>query len=706
MSVRYEKDTEDFVIEGFENGIAPSPHKGIGFMQGVNIATETGEVMCSYSRIQQSQVGTTPPNLSGSAISTTRLTSSTPIINGTWITISSSSVSGLSTGDYFVVNSSSTPTVAGQFQIASTYQQTGFGGILSWAGSSGSITFNLKVGVGQPIASATEPYNNGSQQYRYYILDNQGLVWVYDTALINNMVTGNLFWTCPDPSFSYFGSQTAPSGIAILNGFLHVISGNTIWVKPTVNLDQGFQNFASGVLLCPPSSSNPHFAFTGHQGKMYYTDGNFIGSIFANTSLLTGGANIQSYASYTAVTTTATVGTLIGGSLPTFGGSSSTRIPAVFFHATGGSNPAALTIGTIYYIQYSLGAGTFQVFAASSGGSALDAQTGSSGTQYFDTYYPISAGGEATITFSPERLNLPFFETSQSIAELGSSVLIGCKGNTVYPWNQVDATPSDLINLPESNVPYMLTVNNMVYIQAGFKGNIYITSGSSATLALTVPDYTSGLIEPYFTWGGMMYLRGRVYFSILDQTASHTGQCGGVWSFIPTQNFYIGQDTGIGLRLENRNSYGTYNGLATVLLANQDQSNARGPQYWSGWYSSITSPLYGIDYSDTVAGTPAVIQTDFIPTGTAIDKMTFSQIEYKLATPLASGDSVQIFYRVNLSDAFVTCGAVKQDSTTALSGYFDVTFQKTQWVQFQVVLTPNGSSTSSFVRLSQIRYRQ
>ena len=82
-----------------------------------------------------------------------------------------------------------------------------------------------------------------------------------------------------------------------------------------------------------------------------------------------------------------------------------------------------------------------------------------------------------------------------------------------------------------------------------------------------------------------MYLRGRVYFSILDQTSSKAGNCGGVWSFIPTQNLYIGQDTGIALRLENQNSYGDYDGCARILIPNEEQ-NAISPQYWSWWQDS------------------------------------------------------------------------------------------------------------------------
>lgn len=708
MAYHFDKNTGDLVVDGFEQGIASSPHKGIANMQAANISTETGEVMCSYSRTKQTQtiVGNGNGTLTASGGSGAFYLVTSPALQvGTWISVSASTITSITATNYYVVLVNN-----GQVQLSLTYN----GSPVSH-GTSGTATFATMANMGRPIAKATEPYNDsaGAQQYRYYVLDALGYVWVYDTAVYASslFVTGTgTTWFLPDTSLSYLSGLAAPSGMAVLNGWLHVFAGNNIWCKPTVNLgDTTTTNttwliFASGVLCNLPSSTVPHYAFSGHQGKLYYTDGNLLGSIFPNTSLLTTLANIQSYASYTTVTTTGTISALIGGSVPSLQNAAVTRVPAVFFPSSGGANPTALTAGTIYYIKYLLGTSTFEVYAAATGGAALDIATGKSGTLYFNTYYPTSAGGVATITWTPERLNLPFFEVAQCIAELGSIIIIGCRGNTMYPWNQIDAIPGDLISLPEANVSSLLTVNNMVYAFAGFKGNIYITSGSSAAMALTVPDYTSGLIEPYFTWGDSMYLRGRVYFSILDQTSTHTGQCGGVWSFIPTQNFYIGQDVGTALRLENQNSYATYNGYATVLLPAQDQS-ARGPQYWAGWQSSTSSPTYGIDASSATPGTSAVVQTDIIPTGTAIQKKTFSQLEYKLAAPLDSGESVAFAYRLNLTDAFQTCGTVKADSSTALSGYFSINFQKTQWLQLQATLNPSNASSSSFVRLSQILIR-
>lgn len=699
----------EITIEGWEKGIATSPHKGIANIQAGNISTEPGEVMANFSRVQQSQVnaaGTTTIT----AIDASHFGSSMFVVSkGVWVTISgSSNVGELANGTYWT-------TITSGLQLSATYGGSPVGGITPGL----TATLTLIRNLGKPIAKATEPYSDGTKmQYRYYVLDNTGLVWAYDT--LNDDLGFPGVWFLPETTL-----YTNATGLAVLNGWLMMFANSTspttnrtIWCKPTFNLSIAYSSFAAGVLQTPASSPNKNYAFVGHQGKLYYTDTNFIGSIFPNTSLLSGAANIQSYCKYTAVTDTGTISTLISGSLPTVA-TASIRIPAFFL--TDGTKPTAITLSTQYYLEYSAGGGTFQAFAAASGGAAIDLQTGASGNQYFNTFQPTNASGKNTYTWTPQRLNLPFYEVAQCIGELGNTVVIGCASNVLYPWNQVDVLPGDLVPLPENNAVNMITVNNMLYVFAGNKGNIYVTNGSTASLALTVPDYCAGIagtpqsyVDPYFTWGDAMYLRGRVWFSILDQVAAvgglfqaKAGNCGGIWSFVPTQNFFYGQDTGLALRLENQNSYNSYNGYCSVLIPAQNQTG-RGPQYWSGWQSGLSSITYGIDFTNTGLQTNCVIETDLIPTGTLLQKKTFSQIEYKLGAPLYSTESVSIKYRQNATDAWTTCGTAVVENTGDLSGYFPIVFEKGQWLQLQISLIPGTvqiSANVSFIRLKKVIVR-
>lgn len=587
--------------------------------------------------------------------------------------------------------------------------------------ATGTVTFNVLYTVGAPIGKATEKYSDGTQvQYRYYILDAQNLVWVYDTKVYADTLAANgvgMQWFLPDTDTS-----NDFSGITVLNGWLSVVSDESIYVKPTVDFSRAWTAMQGVSLLNidQPRNITPHTAFVGQQGKMYYCDGNYLGQVFPNTSLETGIANVQSYCQWTAVDMdTITPDPKINGSNPVAPGTG-VRIPVVFFTDQYGTLPSAITEGTVYFL-YPDGfiENDYNVYDVDTGGSALDMTTGASGNQYFNTYYPLSgeawfAGTHPLMTWEPQRLNLPYYETARAMVEIGNTLLVGGNSNILYPWNQVNATPDNIIPMPEAGVVSMINVNNMAYVFAGNKGNIYISNNSVASLAAKVPDYCAGIpgtpityIEPYFTWGDSAFMRGRVYFSILDQTANKAGNCGGVWSFIPTQNVGAGQDVGIAMRLENQNSYGSYNGMATIILPAGDQ-DAISPQYWAGWqnsYTPATSTSFGIDFTDTIPATTAIIETDLLVTGTLLEKMSFEQLEYKMASPLAAGDTVQLYWRLNATDEWTSAGNVREETANRISGYYSVNFQKTQWVQIRAVLTTNGTITSSFNRFKEIRLR-
>lgn len=589
-----------------------------------------------------------------------------------------------------------------------------------------TATISLAKVMGKAVAPTIETYSNSGVVYhRYYILDNQNLVWVYDEfneTLYSS--SDGVAWFVPDISTSWC---TAASGIAVISGFLIGTAATGMYSKPTTILGNTNSTATTWIQFTDVigwrGSSQaigiPHFAFAGHQGSLYVTDASYIVSVFPDSALADPGVstteNVQSFCSWVSSMSDPQFSgnyTIISGTTPV--PSDGKRVPVVFFTNNAGILPYAITANTVYYLEVNLT--TFNVYAASTGGSELDIQTGAFGTQYFNTFYPYgasataSAGATPTYVLTNPQVALPIFEVAQCMAEIDTVIVIGCQSNTVYPWPQQGTQATGIISLPESNVTQIITVNQMAYIFAGNKGNIYITDGAVASLVSSVPDYCAGIpgtpntyVEPVFVWGGGAYIRGRVYFSILDQTATKAGNCGGIWSFIPTQNFYIGQDNGIAMRQENQSSYGTYNGYAPIIIPRASQA-VSSPQYWSAWENSINSSVYGIDFTGTGTAVTqvAVVETDAIPTGTMLEKQSLSQIEFKLTTPLLTGDSVHINYRKNLTDVWKSCGTA-QLQPDRISGYFSATFEKTQWLQLQVLLT--SGSSASFVRLKEIRIR-
>lgn len=709
MAYRYEKESngkEALIISGWEEGIAISPHKGIANMQAVNIATESQEVMCSFARFQQSQTAITSGTLS--QIDSSHLAqqsggvpTSAGLLAGTWI-VTTGSLTNLGAGTYYVLTSTGTTnSLAGSVSLSTTYKGAAIGSI-----GAGSVTFVTFKNMGTPIQACQEKYFDSSQvqQTRNYILDTNGFVWVNDTG---DTTANGPAWALIDTSV--IAPNFNAGGMEVFNGYLHVSVGSIIYVKETVKLgvasagSAGWDQLAAGQLNTSASSFNSHFSIVSQSNTLNICDSSFVATVQSSSNSGSPvGVPIWSYGTYTFSSTTLTITGIIGGSLPI--------VNSTITFTSSGTNP--LTSNQLYYVKsITVGTGSaIMTIATTIGGSAVS-PSGGSGTFYFNTYNPAVSAGTPTYIFSPQALSLPFNQIAQSLCEIGNQIMVGCQTNVLFLWDEFSPLASEEITLPENNVRCMINVNNMAYIFAGYKGNIYISNGSTSSGVISVPDYTAGIagtpssyIEPYFTWGGAMYLRGRVYFSIQDQTSSKTGNCGGIWSFIPTQNLFPGQDVGLALRIENKNSYGTYNGMANFLLSVFNQ-NAIGPQYWSFWTSSTTSPAYGIDFSSTTPSTPAVIETNLIPTGTLFDKETPSQIEYKLSAPLADGESVSMKYRLNATDAFATCGSVVQETLTPISGIFTANFEKSQWIQLQITLSPITSASSSFVRLSEIRVR-
>ncbi len=595
MSYQIDKKTGEITIAGWEKGIGTSPHIGLGDIKGLNISSMPGEVMVNYDRVQQSQVviALGHASLTAATASTLTCTGLQPL-NGSWITISGSSITNLTNSTSYYVKSNT----AGTLVISTSYE----GSTKSDMGVTGSASF-VTINMAKPIAWASSNLQSFPKE-DYFVLDANGLVWYQRPTTFTT-------WRLIDNT-----TEAGAGGLFCYGIYVFICTGgtsNALKYKSIAALATSWTNFQDLNFDSTGASSPGHYSLVSHNGVVYIGDGSYVDTL--------------------------------------------ATVPG-------------------------------------------------------QTFDPTSSG---TYTWTSKALIIQLNDVVNVIAEIASgnqtTLLIGGQQNVIYPWDGLATTFGALIYLPENNTTQMVSVNNVVYIFCGSKGNVYITNGSSVTAVITVPDYiannTGTNQDPYFIWGGAMYLRGRVWFSV------KAPNCGGIWSFVPTINYYIQQDTGASLRLESQNSYGTYNGYAPIIfsaLAPTDQQ-ALGPQYWSAWDNG--SSVYGIDYSATtpfVGG--SIIETDLIPTGTILNKNAFKQLEYKLSAPLATGESIQLYYRMNLTDSFLTCGTAIQETTInasnggtqPMSGYYPANFENTQWIQFRIVLTSTASSPS-WCRLAYLYLR-
>lgn len=718
MAYTFDKQDDSIVVAGWEKGIATSPIAGLGNIQCANISTVPGEVMSSYARTRDTQDYTITATLTELIVGGTDISyvasNGSYLFAGAWVSITNSTMPQVPNGTYWIVYSNQSGNK--RLALSATYNGAA---INTTSGNPNTATLAFLANttnsggiMSKPVQGATEFYtdSSGNSQNRYYVLDQEGHVWVKDTAVLTVGIEWSQIDITTARSAASLSSTAMATGLGVYNGWLFLFIQNTILVKLTAQLGinpnsgsagwlktGGLQNF----LNTPAGINNPHFAYTSKSGFLYYTDGSFIGSIFATA----GVPNLFSYASYTFSGTTLTLTNLIAGVQPYSG------MPISFYSSAGTSGvPTGVAAATTYYVKngtvsVSAGVTTFQI-ATTPSGSAINL-TGGSGTQYYTTFDPTVT---TSYIFSPQALTIPQQQDlTQCITEIGDQILVGCASNTLYFWDGIAVTPNGFLFLPENNTVNMITVNNMAYIFSGSRGNIYITNGNTASAVISVPDYITQVIDPYFVWGGAMYARGRVWFSIQDQNASKTGYCGGIWSFVPTQNLFIGQDSGLALRQENQSSYGTYNGVTNVLINIQNQ-NANGVQYFSAWTSSVTSPVYGIDTSATTpyTGGQTIIETDLIPIGNYLDKGNFTSIMTKYDAPLAAGESVQLKYRNDITsswNAFTDVYSGTDNVVGSVGLRFSAPFALKMQVQIQIILT-SVTSSPSFVRFKELRIKK
>lgn len=312
-----------------------------------------------------------------------------------------------------------------------------------------------------------------------------------------------------------------------------------------------------------------------------------------------------------------------------------------------------------------------------------------------DDFDPTDA---ASYTYTADALSFPEGDKITCVAELGPLLLMGGRANFVYTWDKLSPGFNDLLNVPDFFTYLIVAMNNNAYMYTGVRGRIYITNGSGVELYRKIPDYITGLVNPYIMWKDASFNKNQLYFSFnaLSNGLTDNNSTAGAWA-IDTESE--------ALYMLNKTTNTAYNGTASMVIPapplNAGGNPPPGTGIMIGWYYSGT---YGVDIGSSTpySSYEAYLHTDMIPVGTYLDPFTPSQIEWKTSAPLVTGESVRISYRLNITDGFTVIGT----SSTAgvFSDLYQANFQKAQWAQLLVELSSTASSPT-YTRLTEVRIR-
>lgn len=319
----------------------------------------------------------------------------------------------------------------------------------------------------------------------------------------------------------------------------------------------------------------------------------------------------------------------------------------------------------------------------------------------------FAPGTPETFDFNIAILSLPVTESALSLVEIGggnsaqSTLLIGGSFNAIYPWDKLSTSFSLPINVADGYIGKMVAVNQNAFIfpgNTGGRGRIYRTNGSQADLYFKIPDYVFGVQDPYFEWGDVIFHNNNLIFGLFPLLNSNSTVPTGVTS---RQVWALNLDTGA-FRSISAIVAASLKAKASVLISAVSPSGP-GFSYILGWDDNTSPGTQGIGYSGTTAGVGSSdFYTDLMPVGTAFDKRTFTQVEFKLRTPLVAGETIRIFPIVDGVEG-TELSFQPTVTTGSISGVANQTFQGAQWLQFYVSMT--GNSASSGVRLKEIRLR-
>lgn len=658
MSTRIEG--KDLVFEGFAKGIADSPYDGVADIRNANLITVPGEASVNFSLSAFSFPSYSGNFVSLTAVGDTATYSGTTIYNGVALTVASTA-NGLTAGTQYYAGSATSTT----FKFYTSYLDAlGItGGAAVDITSNGSNTFTTTV----PHLPKHYAYDPSSTIANYYFVDDAQKVWA--------LMKTNSQWVWLGNSTS---SQGSGNGLVAYHGWLILFQGKNIQYLPT-----NFQttSWTSSSFLLQANTEHP--ALVGYDDAIYYGDGSFIGSMYAIADYF-----LCSVDSADSGADTVTVG-LTYGSIPVI------NAPIIFY---GASLPGGISQGTVYYVasapSTTFSQATFQV-STTLGGSALNIT--SSGTGNARNFEPALSSGSSV--WNTTALSLPAYETVNCLAELGTDLLIGGTTNRVYPWDRLSNSNRVPILISENGVQKMVTINTNTYIFAGNRGRIYKTNGSQAQLYKKIPDHLTGVIEPYITWTAVGYNRNQLYFSfsVTQNDGTAVATTGGLWAID------IDVDA---LRMTNLPSYGTNAGYISLFIPIQsvtDTSNGFG--FYAGWNNG--SGTYGMDKTTSTpySSYETYIDTEIVNLGRKLTQKTFENIEFLLASPLASGEGVKVYYRTNLAANFVACSTLYESTTAGtLSDVYIPNFENVQWIQFRVYLK-STSSNPSYARLKELRLR-
>lgn len=267
---------EPLIINNWETGIAPSPHKGFGIMKNVDIKAFPGAVRTQKKPItyfHASVSGTFTADAGTDILTASNMAQSTANTTGTAVTVSSTGTlpAGLSAStNYFVIRVDQN---SGTFKLATTITNADAGTAINITDAGTGTHTVTTVNPGTPRHFVEDP-----RTFTVFMQDSNARVW-YNTGSKFRLLNGNTITNGVGNGLAIFrvSDGTATYLFAFRSGSIDVVNvyGSTQLGAPSWS--NSWQSMNSGA-----GSGNSHHAIVAQDNIIYFCDDRYVGSIREN----------------------------------------------------------------------------------------------------------------------------------------------------------------------------------------------------------------------------------------------------------------------------------------------------------------------------------------------------------------------------------------------------------------------------------------
>lgn len=298
-----------------------------------------------------------------------------------------------------------------------------------------------------------------------------------------------------------------------------------------------------------------------------------------------------------------------------------------------------------------------------------------------------------TYEYNPGFIILPLNNRVTCLEQLDSKLYFGTNTSNTYPWDMISAVVNDPIVSPEPYIWSMKRINNILYLSAGQRGNIYYSNGSTIALFKRFPIYlfqnydSASHATGFIKCNKLDAMKGRL---VMAMSGASGNSINGVYSL------NIEDQT---LVMQNSVPTGT-NSQVITLIPDQNNSDGVLVSYQSNTLNGIAFPNSGFAYPDTYIS-KMTSQLYFV--GTKHNPQSFTRLEFNLTKPLSTGQGIRISYRKNLTDNFTIIGTFDFATIGAeLSWNAPISIEKAQNLQFLIEMKSNTFSPNTTIELQNV----